>query len=120
MSDLQQDVKRILPFCVAISDGKTVEIKFGTKHWHEVDCLADLIRDFPLRIKPEKKWRPYTREEWESITRVRSKAHGVAHLVLVVHDDYIEANNNSYTFEMAMRVFTNLDGSPCGVEIEHE
>ena len=115
---LQEDAKKILPFVQAIAEGKTVEQRLSSGGWFVKQRAGSWSSDSEYRIKPEKKWRPYTREEWEGITRVRSKAHGAAYLVLAVHGDYIEANNNSYTFDMAMRVFTNLDGSPLGVEVE--
>lgn len=115
---LQENAKRLLPLVQAMVDGKTVQVilngvwtdketaTFDSKHQH--------------RIKPEKKLRPYTREEWEQVHRVRKVVCDSRFSLLVtdIAADSVRLEGVWYPFSRAMDLFTNLDGSPCGVEVE--
>lgn len=119
---LQEDAKKILPFVQAMADGKTVEYNYvqsiaGNANWFEKRDLQ-FYSETKYRIKPEKKWRPYTRDEWERVVRVRCKEHGHSYPVQRIETDVLFIYGTSYTFAGAMKYFTNLDGTPCGVEVE--
>ncbi len=116
---LQEDAKRILPYVQAMAEGKTVEMRPDRSCFWKEQAIANFSYLLHYRIKPEKKWRPYTREEWERVDKVRHKTQQSVHVVLTVYEDLVCVNGYSCTtFGDAMEKFTNLDGTPCGVEVE--
>ena len=114
MSTLQEQAKDLLPFMQAMAEGRTVQF-FGVAGWTD-KTIVRLDADSRYRVKPEPKLRPYTREEWEKVDKVKNKSQGSTHTVLVVYDGIVHiAGFVTYTFHQAMEIFTHLDGSPCGV-----
>lgn len=114
---LQEDAKRILPFVQAMAEGKTVQVMIGNNWIDKESATFDSV--WILRIKPEKKWRPYTREEWERVDKVRCKSNECVYAVGAVYLErvsIIHCGTNS--FDDMLHQFTNLDGTPCGVEVE--
>lgn len=118
---LQEDAKTMLPYIQAMADGKTVQwrsrhdIEWSDKRQAGEWCLGR----HEYRIKPEKKWRPYTREEWERVDKVRCKSNECVYAVGAVYLErvsIIHCGTNS--FDDMLHQFTNLDGTPCGVEVE--
>ncbi len=114
MSNLQEEAKKILPFVQAVAEGKAVQVRLNG-HW--IDKRGQIWNtEADYRIKPEPKLRPYTREEWEKVDKVKNKSQGSTHTVLIVYDTLVHISGFvTYRFDQAMEVFTNLDGSPCGV-----
>lgn len=115
MSTLQEDAKKLLPFVQAMADGKTVEtcVRGDWFEKYNNEWSAHCV----YRVKPEPKLRPYTREEWEKVDKVRHSVEGSVHAVMSVYEGGIYVHSRgSYEFSTAFRSFTHLDGSPCGVE----
>ena len=118
---LQQDAKRVLPFIQAMVEGKTVEWRHSNEPlWNEVGSVAGLRGCYECRIKPEKKLRPYTREEWEKVARVRKVGCDLRYSLPVgdIAADSVKIDGIWHPFSRAMNLFSNLDGTPCGVEVE--
>ncbi len=118
---LQEDAKRILPYVQAMAEGQTVQVRDrGSITWRDrVSATEWYCDEHEYRIKPERKWRPYTREEWERVDRVRHKRQQSVHVVLTVYEDLVCVNGYACTtFDDALEHFTHLDGSPLGVEVE--
>jgi hypothetical protein len=117
MSTLQEDAKRIQPLVEAIAEGKTVEYRLrDSVSWNDKTVLGFDLRNCEYRIKPEPKYRPYTREEWEKVDKVRDKTTGSVRAVVAVNECVCVYGLCAYGFDAAMDRFTHLDGSPCGVE----
>ena len=128
---LQEDAKKILPFVQAMAEGMTVEYNqsiAGNANWFEKRDLQ-FYSETKYRIKPEKKWRPYTREEFiEKCMGKPLRRIGCSDIVMIT----ILSDFNFYTNESGnmgnakhrigicdlMKLYTHLDGSPCGVEVE--
>lgn len=117
---LQEDAKKILPFVQAMAEGKTVEFRHVSECLWRNKLYADSWDNcsYVYRIKPEKKRRPYTREEWERVVRVRYKANGHSVPVGQIGNEIVWLGSSPYTFEEAFFKYTHLDGTPCGVEVE--
>lgn len=121
MSDLQNNAKALLPVIQAAADGKDVEVRFkgSKKDLWELRTNSGArwdLSNFEYRIKPEPKLRPYTREEWERVDKVRDKDTGVVSSVLSVTDCTVYVYGlYGFGFHDAMERFEHLDGSPCGV-----
>lgn len=94
---LQEDAKRILPFVQAMAEGKTVQVMIGNNWIDKESATFDSV--WILRIKPDKKWRPYTRDELllrvgsqirhigksDRFILVAADADGLAYLVVLSH-----------------------------------
>lgn len=126
---LQEDAKKLLPLVQALADGKEVQYKNLSHRYNPIGSLLDLflyrnggyhpVVDESVRIKPEPKWRPYTREEWELVDKVRCKSNECVYAVGAVYLQRVSIIHcGSNSFDDMLHHFTNLDGSPCGVEVE--
>ena len=127
---LQDDAKKILPFVQAMAEGKTVQYKNRSGRFNNVEVIKDLLSlhpmtsdfindvDSTLRIKPEPRYRPYTREEWEGVHRVRLIGCDSRYSCLVeqIAGDSVKVDGKWFPFSKTVDLLTNLDGSPCGVE----
>lgn len=117
---LQEDAKKILPFVQAMAEGKTVQVGIGNNWIDKESATFDSV--WILRIKPEKKWRPYTRDEL--LLRVGSHIRHIGksdRFILVAADAdglAFVAGIGLVAPARLLAEFEFLDGSPCGVEVE--
>ncbi len=118
MSKIQEQAKYLLPIVQALADGKQVQWSLsGQCNYRDLTDIAHIINT-NLRIKPEPKLRPYTREEWEKVHRVRNKNTRISYPVGMVRDDSLMVNDCTYNFDEVIWYFEHLDGTPCGVLVE--
>lgn len=63
-----------------------------------------------------KKFRPYTYEEAEELLgrKVKTKDFPIKQIIMSVDDINVYVTNWVYTYEEFFKIFTFLDGSPCG------
>lgn len=124
---LQEDAKRILPFVQAMAEGKTVQVMIGNNWIDKESATFDSV--WILRIKPDKKWRPYTRDEMpEHIGRViRLKSSEFVWHVITTIDSlggiHMPPYGRVITGDELLENYLFVDSltrelTPCGVEVE--
>lgn len=109
-----------MPIIQAAAEGKQIELRYKRpgEQWIVKEGKGTMwdMNDFEYRIKPERKLRPYTREEWELVDKVRDKITGVSRAIVAVNEcEVFIYGLCGYEFDAAMDRFTHLDGSHCGV-----
>ncbi len=118
--NFQEFAKEILPAVQAAAEGKPIQQFFEGKWRDKGEGSGGFHLDRIYRVKPEPQLRPYTKQEWEGVIRVRCKRSKAAVTIEQVNDDFLRIYNTSYGFVEAMKYFENLDGSPCGMPVEEE
>lgn len=125
---IQEDAKKFLPFVQALAEGKEVQCNAG-QGWKAKITWDGWNSSVQYRIKPEKKWRPYTREEMpEHIGRViRLKSSEFVWHVITTIDSlggiHMPPYGRVITGDELLENYLFVDSltrelTPCGVEVE--
>ena len=129
MSQLQEEAKKLLPLIQAAAEGKQIQIradhpnatgddKLRGRHWD--------IEQWQYRIKPEPRYRPYTREEFIEKCLGKPMVTDLGEAIVPIRlrcgpkgDFVFDLGPNSAAWNLADSVkFKRLDGKPCGELIE--
>jgi hypothetical protein len=118
MSELQKNAAKLLPWVKLAAEGVELQQLCYDDSW--VDKRGNnWSPEDELRVKPKIIRKPFGREQWEAIPRVRY-ANGAtgSYLVEFIGTDCIEVNDIGYSFEEAAEKFVQVNGDPCYVEVE--
>lgn len=129
-----ENAKKMLPIIQAFTEGKTVECYDGEK-WIIGECLDFDGEPENYRIKREPKYRQFVDcdeliQFWESHYGNSNRPKGTMPLIWVKRDVYsylvtgfdfncdeVLINKDWYEMIDLFKVFTFLDGKPCGIEV---
>lgn len=119
---MKEDAKRLLPIVQAVAEGKAVQFLDGG-NWVDKET-ASFSAVTKYRIKLEREYRPYTRDEFVEFIgfRLRIPDWDAVVAITAVTDKHFYNGMDSCgrTFAWALEKCEWLDGQPCGVKVEGE
>ena len=104
----------------AFAEGKTIQFKSGDMPWCEASDPSWISYD-NYRIKPEPKYAPFTREDWDlfKMKEVRNNPdNGVVVVIISCDNDGVRCGRVECTYEAAFDSIVFADGTPFGKLIE--
>ena len=106
----------------AFAEGKTIESRmiFSLNRW-EVNMNPSWSEEWQYRIKPEPKYTPFTREDWDlfKMKEVRNNPdNGVVVVIISCDNDGVRCGRVECTYESAFDSIVFADGTPFGKLIE--
>ena len=131
----RENAKKFLPIIQAYADGKEIECKGLYDDWHSSEDFKFDCEPENYRIKTEPKYRQFIDcdeliQFWESHYGDSNRPKGTMPLIWVKRDVYshlvtgfdfncdeVLIDKDWYEMIDLFKVFTFLDGKPCGIEV---